>query len=45
MDIVRLLVFMLGLAIVARTVFSAIQTFVPPRSANDRRRVPSSWSS
>jgi len=36
MDILRLLVFFLGLAIVARTVFSAIQTFVLPRSANDR---------
>jgi hypothetical protein len=36
MDILRLLVFLLGLAIVARAVFSAIQTFVLPRSANDR---------
>jgi hypothetical protein len=36
MDIFRLLVFLLGLAIVARAVFSAIQTFVLPRSANDR---------
>jgi hypothetical protein len=36
MDITRLLAFMLGAAIVARTVFSAIQTFVLPRSANDR---------
>jgi hypothetical protein len=36
MDILRPLVFLLGLAIVARAVFSAIQTFVLPRSANDR---------
>jgi hypothetical protein len=36
MDIIRLLVFILGAAIVARTVFSAIQTFVLPRGANDR---------
>jgi hypothetical protein len=36
MNILRLLVFLLGLAIVARAVFSAIQTFVLPRSANDR---------
>ena len=36
MDLLRLLVFLLGLAIVARAVFSAIQTFVLPRSANDR---------
>jgi hypothetical protein len=36
MDILRLFVFLLGLAIVARAVFSAIQTFVLPRSANDR---------
>lgn len=36
MDILHLLVFILGIAIVTRTVFSAIQTFVLPRSANDR---------
>lgn len=36
MDILRLLIFLLGLAIVARAVFSAIQTFVLPRGANDR---------
>jgi hypothetical protein len=36
MDYFRILVFLLGLAIVARTVFSAIQTFVLPRGANDR---------
>ena len=36
MDFLRLLVFLLGLAIVARAVFSAIQTFVLPRGANDR---------
>jgi hypothetical protein len=36
MDILHLLVFLFGLAIVARTVFSAIQTFVLPRGANDR---------
>jgi hypothetical protein len=36
MDFLRILAFLLGLAIVARTVFSAIQTFVLPRSANDR---------
>jgi hypothetical protein len=36
MDLLRLLVFLLGLAIVARAVFSAIQTFVLPRGANDR---------
>ena len=36
MDILHLLAFLFGLAIVARTVFSAIQTFVLPRSANDR---------
>ena len=36
MEILRILVFLLGLAIVARAVFSAIQTFVLPRSANDR---------
>src|SRR5512139_1698596 len=36
MDLLRLFVFMLGLAIVARAVFSAIQTFVLPRGANDR---------
>jgi hypothetical protein len=36
MELLRLLVFLLGLAIVARAVFSAIQTFVLPRSANDR---------
>jgi hypothetical protein len=36
MDIFHLLVFIVGLALVARAVFSAIQTFVLPRSANDR---------
>jgi hypothetical protein len=36
MDLLRWFVFILGSAIVARTVFSAIQTFVLPRSANDR---------
>jgi hypothetical protein len=36
MDFLHLLVFLFGLAIVARAVFSAIQTFVLPRSANDR---------
>jgi hypothetical protein len=36
MNILRLLILLLGLAIVARAVFSAIQTFVLPRSANDR---------
>jgi hypothetical protein len=36
MDILHLLAFLLGLAIVARAVFSAIQTFVLPRGANDR---------
>jgi hypothetical protein len=36
MDFLHLFVFLLGLAIVARTVFSAIQTFVLPRGANDR---------
>src|SRR5512136_320569 len=36
MDLLRLLVFLLGLALVARAVFSAIQTFVLPRGANDR---------
>ena len=36
MDLLRPLVFILGLAIVARAVFSAIQTFVLPRGANDR---------
>ncbi len=36
MEILRILVFLIGLAIVARAVFSAIQTFVLPRSANDR---------
>jgi hypothetical protein len=36
MDFLRLLIFLLGLAIVARAVFSAIQTFVLPRGANDR---------
>lgn len=36
MDILHLFVFLLGFALVARTVFSAIQTFVLPRSANDR---------
>ncbi len=35
MPLLPLLVFLIGLAIVARTVFSAIQTFVLPRSAND----------
>jgi hypothetical protein len=32
----RILVFTLGAALVARTVFSAVQTFVLPRSARDR---------
>ncbi len=36
MDLLRLFVFIFGGAIVARTVFSAIQTFVLPRGANDR---------
>lgn len=36
MTILRLLIFFFGFAIVARTAFSAIQTFVLPRSANDR---------
>ena len=36
MDFLRLLAFLLGLVIVARAVFSAIQTFVLPRGANDR---------
>jgi hypothetical protein len=36
MDFLRILAFLLGLAIVARAVFSAIQTFVLPRGANDR---------
>ena len=36
MDILHFFVFILGLAIVARAVFSAVQTFVLPRSANDR---------
>lgn len=33
--ILRLLVFLIGLTVVARTVFSAVQTFVLPRSARD----------
>ncbi len=36
MELLRILVFMLGVALVARSLFSAIQTFVLPRSANDR---------
>ncbi len=36
MDFLRIVVFLFGAAIVARAVFSAIQTFVLPRSANDR---------
>jgi hypothetical protein len=36
MELLRVLVFLLGAALVARTLFSAIQTFVLPRSANDR---------
>ncbi len=36
MDLLRILVFLAGLALVARAVFSAIQTFVLPRGANDR---------
>ncbi len=36
MDILHLIAFILGLALVARAVFSAIQTFVLPRGANDR---------
>jgi hypothetical protein len=35
MDILRIALFLLGAAIVAGTVFSAIRTFVLPRSAND----------
>jgi hypothetical protein len=35
MDPMRFLVFILGLAIVAGTLYSAIETFVLPRSAND----------
>jgi hypothetical protein len=35
MDPLRLLIFVLGLAIVAGTLYSAIETFVLPRSAND----------
>jgi hypothetical protein len=36
MEILRPILFLLGLLLVARVVFSAIQTFVLPRSANDR---------
>jgi hypothetical protein len=36
MELVRIIVFVLGAALVIRTVYSAIQTFVLPRSANDR---------
>jgi hypothetical protein len=36
MGFLRLLIFLFGTTIVARAVFSAIQTFVLPRSANDR---------
>ena len=36
MFLIRVIVFLLGLAIVVRTVMSVIQTFVLPRSANDR---------
>lgn len=35
MEILRVLAFLLGLALVIRTVFSAIRTFVVPRSVND----------
>jgi len=35
MEIIRVLIFVLGVAIVAVTVLSAIRTFVLPRSAND----------
>ena len=35
MDWIRLLVFLLGAALAVRTVYSAIQTFVLPRAAND----------
>jgi hypothetical protein len=36
MDLLRLFVFVFGSALATRTVFSAIQTFVLPRGANDR---------
>jgi hypothetical protein len=36
MDFLRILIFLFGMAIVARTVFSAVQTFVLPRSARDK---------
>ena len=37
MDIIwRSIVFIIGLTIVARTLFSAVQTFVLPRGVNDR---------
>ena len=36
MEILRIIVFLIGAAIAARTVFSAVQTFVLPRSANDQ---------
>jgi hypothetical protein len=36
MDFVHLFIFIVGIAIVARSVFSAIQTFVLPRSARDK---------
>jgi len=35
MILLRLIVFLLGLAIVAGTIYSAVETFVLPRSAND----------
>ena len=35
MDFLRIVVFLLGAALAARTLFSAIQTFVLPRAAND----------
>ena len=35
MDFIRIIVFLLGAALAMRTVYSAIQTFVLPRAAND----------
>src|SRR5512141_2520307 len=35
MDLVRIIVFLCGAALAVRTLYSAIQTFVLPRAAND----------
>ncbi len=35
MDLIRIIVFLLGAALAMRTLYSAIQTFVLPRAAND----------